>query len=83
MKSVWRDNSRLPEFKNLEGDIFTDVLVIGGGMAGILTAYFLKQKGIKCVLVEKGRICGGVTGNTTAKITYQQGLIYDKILKDF
>lgn len=81
MISVWRSDSQLPEFERLERDITADVLVIGGGMAGILTAYLLKQKGAKCVLVEKDRICGGVTGNTTAKITFQHGLIYDKILK--
>jgi glycine/D-amino acid oxidase-like deaminating enzyme len=51
-------------------------------MAGILTAYFLKQQGVPYLLVEKERICSGTTGNTTAKITYQHGLIYSKILKN-
>ena len=83
MKSVWKENSKLPEFKQLDCDVTTDVLVIGGGMAGILTAYFMKQKGIKCILVEKDRICGETTGNTTAKITFQNGLIYHKILKSY
>ncbi len=46
----------------------TDVLIIGG-IAGILTAYFLKQSGIDCILLEKGRICQGATSHTTAKIT--------------
>ncbi len=50
-------------------------------MTGLLTAYLLHQQGIRYVLVEKGRICSGTTGNTTAKITYQHGLIYNKILK--
>ena len=57
------------------------MLIIGGGIAGILTAYLLHEKGVRYVLVEKGRICSGTTGNTTAKITFQHGLIYDKILK--
>ncbi len=80
MKSVWQE-TYLPSFPQLEGDIKTDVLIIGGGMAGILTAYFLQQKGVKYVLVEKGRICGGNTQNTTAKITAQHGLIYHKLLQ--
>lgn len=80
-KSVWQQNDILPKFQQLNGDIHTDVLIIGGGIAGILTAYFLHQNGVKYILVEKGRICSGITQNTTAKITVQHGLIFHKILK--
>jgi len=48
-------------------------------MAGILTAYFLKQKGINYQLVEATTIANGITKNTTAKITSQHGLIYDSL----
>lgn len=81
MRSLWKATASLPEFPELVGDVRADVLIIGGGIAGILTAYLLHEKGVKYVLVEKGRICSGTTGNTTAKITFQHGLIYDKILK--
>ena len=81
MRSLWKATASLPEFPELVGDVRTDVLIIGGGIAGILTAYLLHEKGVKYALVEKGRICSGTTGNTTAKITFQHGLIYDKILK--
>lgn len=81
MKSVWQEFSSFSQFPQLKKDIKTDVLVIGGGIAGILTARFLHQNGINYTLVEKGKICEGVTQNTTAKITFQHGLIYDKILK--
>lgn len=81
MSSIWRETSSIPSFKQLEGDKRCDVLIIGGGMAGILTAYLLDRLGTNYILVEKDRICGGTTGNTTAKITYQHGLIYDKLLK--
>ena len=80
MRSVWQETA-LPEFPQLKGDMNTDVLIIGGGLAGVLTAYFLQQNGVKYALVEKDRICSGNTGRTTAKITYQHGLIYHKILK--
>ena len=82
MKSVWQEAASLPSFPKLERDIRTDVLIIGGGIAGILTAYRLKERGIDCVIAEKGRICSGVTGNTTAKITSQHGAIYAKLLKN-
>lgn len=81
MRSLWKATASLPEFPELVGDVRTDVLIIGGGIAGILTAYLLHEKGVRYVLVEKGRICSGTTGNTTAKITFQHGLIYDRILK--
>ena len=82
MKSLWKMTADMPSFPELKKDIKTDVLVIGGGICGILTAYSLKQKGIDYTLVEKGRLCDLTTGNTTAKITFQHGLIYYKLLKD-
>lgn len=81
MKSLWNENISRPDFPTMKNDIKTDVLIIGGGIAGILTAYFLQEKGVPYVLAEKDRICCGTTGNTTAKITFQHGLIYDKILR--
>ena len=81
--SIWADTSVLPEFDPLEGDCKTDVLVIGGGMAGLLCTYLLKQAGMDCLLIEADRICRGVSGNTTAKLTVQHGLIYDKMLRRF
>ncbi len=81
MESIWTEDVSMPEFPELKKDIRTQVLVIGGGMTGILCAYFLQQAGIDCCLLEKRRICGGITGNTTAKITSQHGLIYDKLIR--
>ncbi|MBR6741460.1 MAG: FAD-binding oxidoreductase, partial [Clostridia bacterium] len=79
MKSIWRD-SNFKSFKGLSGDISTDVLIIGGGISGLLTAYFLDRAGVDYLLVEKNKICSGVTANTTAKITVGQGFNYHKIL---
>ncbi len=80
-KSVWQEVS-LPSFPKLQGTHSTDVLVIGGGMCGLLCAWFLKHAGIDTILVEGKTIAGGVTGNTTAKITFQHGLIYDRLLRE-
>lgn len=81
MESIWQASAKAPEFPALERDIKTDVLIIGGGIAGILTAYFLQKNGVPYVLVEKDRICSGTSGCTTAKITFQHGLIYDKLVR--
>ena len=81
MDSIWTDSAQIPAFEALHGDITTDVLVIGGGMAGILCAYWLKASGVDCALVEADRIGMGITKNTTAKITSQHGLVYHKLQK--
>lgn len=78
-KSLWEE-VKLPRFPKLKGDISTDVLIIGGGIAGILTARFLQKAGIEYILVEQNEICSGVTAKTTAKITLQHSLNYRKIL---
>lgn len=82
-KSVWSEEVKLPKFDMLKGEISTDVLVIGGGLCGILCAYFLQKAGVDYVLVEGNRIASGITKNTTAKITSQHGLIYSKLINDF
>ncbi len=82
MKSLW-ENIEKPDFDLLQGDIRTDVLVIGGGLCGILCAHMLKNAGVDCVLVEADKICSGITKNTTAKITFQHGLIYSKTAENY
>lgn len=82
MDSVWSKHN-IPSFEKLERNIKTDVLIIGGGIAGLLIAHEFKKRGIECVIVEANRICGGITKNTTAKITSQHGLIYNKLISSF
>ena len=81
MNSLWEQTSTHRDFPRLEQDVKTRVLIIGGGMAGVLCAHLLHQAGIPYVLAEAGRVCGGVTKNTTAKITVQHGLIYHKLVE--
>jgi glycine/D-amino acid oxidase-like deaminating enzyme len=83
LNSIWQNDIKKPTFPALDKNIKTDVLIIGGGMAGLLCAYMLKNEGIDCTLVESKRICDGVTKNTTAKITFQHGLIYDDLTTRF
>lgn len=79
-RSIWTDKKYNIHAPSLRGDAKTDVLVIGGGLCGVLCAHRLKQAGVDCMLVEKGRIGGGVTQHTTAKITAQHGLCYDRLI---
>ena len=83
MESIWTKTAVKPRFSVLEGNKKTDVLIIGGGISGILCAYKLQRLGIDCILAEATEIAGGVTKNTTAKITLGHGLIYAKTAKRF
>ena len=81
MLSPWSDTTATPQFPALNSDTRTSVLIIGAGIAGILTAYFLHRQGIPYILVEKDEICSHTTANTTAKITFQHSLIFHKLSK--
>lgn len=83
MKSVWSDSCEIGERKRLVGNLSHDVVIIGAGMAGLLTAYKLKEKGVNPIILEANCIAGGQSKNTTAKITSQHDLIYAKLIKNF
>ena len=83
MGSIWTDKIQKPKFKPLQGDCTTDILIIGGGLTGILCAYFLQQEGISYTLIEAGEIGSGITKNTTAKVTVQHSLIYHEIIEKY
>lgn len=83
MNSLWTQTAERPQFEPLDGNLKTDVLIIGGGLAGILCAHMLSEAGVDYALVEASSICSGITKNTTAKITYQHGLIFDKLIRKF
>lgn len=83
MESLWEQTSRHTGFERLEQNMKTKVLIIGGGMAGVLCACLLHQSGVPYVLLEAETIGSGITKNTTAKITSQHGLLYDKLIREF
>lgn len=81
-ESYWRASSTVPAFPSLEEDIEVDVAVVGGGISGVTTAYLLAKEGLKVALIEAGQLLTGTTGHTTAKITAQHDLFYDKLITD-
>ncbi len=83
MGSVWIATANADPFPAPERDQNVDVLIIGGGMAGVLTAYLLDGAGVDYVLCEAETLGDGTTKNTTAKITSQHRLVYDKLIKEF
>lgn len=81
MKSIWKEDVTIAANRRLEHDTGVNTVVIGAGMAGVLTAYLLNKKGIDTIVLEAARIGGGQTQHTTAKITSQHGLFYSKMIR--
>ena len=81
MSSLWTENIEMPEFPTFgkgHPDTGFDHWRWYGGC--FCAPIFLQQAGVDYCLLEKDRICQGVTGHTTAKLRRKHGLIYEKSL---
>ena len=53
MKEIWTKGLKIPRFPQLDGDTSTEILVIGGGMAGVLCArehYFIPVRSLQAAV---------------------------------
>ncbi|WP_238941845.1 FAD-dependent oxidoreductase [Bacillus sp. REN10] len=82
-KTLWKQEVKLPSFPSLEQNVFADVVIVGGGITGIVTAYLLTKAKRKVVLLEGTKLVNGTTGHTTAKMTAQHNLIYYELMQNF
>ncbi len=73
--SLWEKDLNQNFLPKLEEDREVDTLIIGGGIAGLTTLYFLRNQK-KTILVDASLCGNGVTKNTTGKLTYLQNTIY-------
>ncbi|WP_225847105.1 FAD-dependent oxidoreductase [Streptomyces sp. HPF1205] len=78
-ESYWTHGTDWTRFAPLTDDLSVDVAVIGGGIAGLSTAWEAARAGRSVVVLEADRIASGVSGHTTAKVTAQHTLIYDRL----
>ena len=84
MSSLWMEDTNYLNDENLiDGDYSSDVCIIGGGITGLSTAYYLAKNGLRVIVIEKNKLAEKTSGNTTAKITSGHGLIYDYLIKSF
>lgn len=68
--SLWIQNNEQNKIRKLNQDIETDVLIIGGGITGLTTAYKLINSGLKIALVEQNKVGSEISSKTTGKINY-------------
>ncbi|MEJ8843725.1 FAD-dependent oxidoreductase [Lacibacter sp. H375] len=81
--TYWIQSTATIAYPSLQSNIETDVLVIGGGIAGLSTAYCLAGAGKQVVLIEDGLIGSGESGRTTAHLTHALDDRYDELQKIF
>ncbi|WP_080874421.1 FAD-dependent oxidoreductase [Oceanobacillus timonensis] len=82
-KSIWRTDTAFQDFPKLQESKETEVCIVGAGLTGITAAYLLSKKGMKVILLEANQVLSGVTGNTSAKVTAQHGMIYSELIDTF
>jgi glycine/D-amino acid oxidase-like deaminating enzyme len=80
---VWIDSAPIPKFPKLERNINADVLVVGGGITGITTAYLLTKAGLTVALTERERVASIDTGHTTAHLTCVTDVRLRELTKNF
>lgn len=79
-RSYWIDTAPPgPLHPPLESDLTVDVAVVGGGIAGLSTAWELARAGRRVAVLEADRIAAGVTGHTTAKLSVLHTLVYARL----
>lgn len=81
--SFWIETTNKTNYPKLKKDINVDVCIVGGGIVSAITAYLLADSGLNICILEKDRVCTGVTANTTGKITSQHGLFYNYLENNF
>lgn len=81
--SYWLETGPIKSFPALDRNLSADVLVIGGGITGITTAYLLKKKGLTVALIERARLATADTGHTTAHLTYITDTRLSTLVKNF
>lgn len=82
-ESYWQKTVIMPSFPRLEKNITTDVLIIGGGLTGIMCAYYLKDSPYSITLVEQDTLGSKSSGKMTGKVSYIHGSRLGELSENF
>lgn len=64
-------NGLVNSYPSLKSNEECDVLIIGGGITGSLTAHQMIKDGYKTILIDKRELCNGSTSATTSMLQYE------------
>lgn len=81
--SYWQTKTKIKSFPSLNQDVETDILIIGGGLTGLMCAYFLKDSPYKITIVERDTIGSHSSSKLTGKVSYLQPEVLSDIKKNF
>lgn len=80
-KSLWIAESQKHSFPAVHEDLTADVIIVGGGITGIATAFEMTERGLDVILIDADQLPQGTTGHTTAKITSQHDMYYHELIQ--
>ena len=80
-KSIWNQSVNINKFPSLNQDLECEIVIVGGGLCGLLTAYYLSLEGKQVVVLEKDLIGKGKTSLSTAVITLEHDILYSTLIK--
>lgn len=81
--SIWKNEKNELTFKKLDSDITVDVCVIGGGITGISTCYYLNKENVDFCLLEKDTLLSKTSSKSTAKITFAHNVFYRYLIDSY
>lgn len=79
---IWTPSEQTQKFPALDRDEETDVVVIGAGLVGLMTAHLCKQVGLRVIVLEADRVGCGESHRSTAQVTAQIDAGWQKIVGD-
>ena len=71
------------QFPQVTKELDTNIVIIGGGLCGLSSAYYLSRAKEDIIVLEAEEIGRGASGRNTGKVTSQHGLIYRHLLESY
>lgn len=81
MESYWIQNGEKTSYPSVENDKKCDILIIGAGICGLTTAYYLSKAKRQVMIVEADHIAYGASGRSTGKLSSLHGCIYHQLIR--